>query len=209
MPAVEHDWLRYLPISAFYCGTYAHTFTINAVSLPSAAAAVTAANDASQSALVSLAKDCSATLLTASITLDGITAQSDVEVLDNTAEDIQRRTRDRLSASIRRSILKPIVDRAQNHVWGHADFDDLSVLQECNDLWTAEANKYLLRVTESGKEFRPTIKPISSHKGSLSSLSPMYNNVTCVDHMFLDQTRVFPVLNAKTGTPLVVWSKRF
>lgn len=91
--------------------------------------------------------------------------------------------------------LKNIVDKVHKHVCGHSTYSDIKILLERNELWNAHVDKYLQRTLEECTACRTTARPKTDWKVSLSPMSRSFNEVVCVDHMFLDQHCVMHIMD--------------
>ena len=82
--------------------------------------------------------------------------------------------------------LKKIVDKVHKHVCGHSNYSDIKLLLERNMLWNDHVDKYLQSTLENCTACRTTAKPKACRKVSLSAMSRSFNDVVCIDHMFLE-----------------------
>eukprot|EP00178_Gracilaria_changii_P015990 TRINITY_DN4502_c0_g1_i1.p1 TRINITY_DN4502_c0_g1~~TRINITY_DN4502_c0_g1_i1.p1 ORF type:complete len:217 (+),score=18.60 TRINITY_DN4502_c0_g1_i1:155-805(+) len=96
------------------------------------------------------------------------------------------------------SELKKIVDKVHKHVCGHAVYSDIKILLQRNGLWNEGVNKYLALVLENCTHCSTTSLPKSARKVSLSSISRSFNDVVCIDHLFLDDICVFHVMDTSS-----------
>eukprot|EP00178_Gracilaria_changii_P016470 TRINITY_DN4728_c0_g1_i1.p1 TRINITY_DN4728_c0_g1~~TRINITY_DN4728_c0_g1_i1.p1 ORF type:complete len:805 (-),score=91.02 TRINITY_DN4728_c0_g1_i1:529-2943(-) len=94
------------------------------------------------------------------------------------------------------SKVKHIVDKVHKHVCGHATYTDIKTLLQRNQLWDDTIEKYLSRTLEECTSCTTTARPQPPRKVSISSMSRAFNEVVCVDHMFLDEVCVFHVMDA-------------
>lgn len=92
--------------------------------------------------------------------------------------------------------LKHVIDKVHKHVCGHATFSDIGILLDRNDLWSDEVEHYLRSVVEECHHCKAACLPTPSRKVSLSSLSRSFNEVVCVDHFYLDNIRMFHMMDA-------------
>lgn len=92
--------------------------------------------------------------------------------------------------------VKKIVDKVHKHVCGHSTYSDIRVLLERNKLWNEQVEKYLQSVLERCTACLTTAKPKSSRKVSLSAMTRSFNDLVCVDHLFLDQYCVMHAMDA-------------
>lgn len=91
-----------------------------------------------------------------------------------------------------------IADKVHSHVCGHSDFSDVKLLLERNKLLTPDVEKYLREIMNRCTACRSTAIPRTSRKVSLSSLNRNFNEVVCVDHIFLDDLCIFHIMDSKT-----------
>lgn len=101
------------------------------------------------------------------------------------------------SASMSSKELKSVADKVHKHICAHADISDVKLLLQRNNLLSPDVEKYLTFVMSRCSGCRSTAKPQGSRKVSLSSLNRDFNEVVCVDHVFLDNIRLFDVMDAK------------
>lgn len=69
---------------------------------------------------------------------------------------------------------------------------------ERSGLWNAAAESYVNTVTSNCTSFNSTAPPQPERKVSVSTLSPEFNDKVCVDHLFLENMRVFHCMDART-----------
>lgn len=84
------------------------------------------------------------------------------------------------------SDVKKVVDKVHRHVCGHASFTDYKLLLERNGLWNNVIAAYLTEVVNGCTACRSTSVPQPSRKVSISSLSKNFNEILCVDHLYLE-----------------------
>lgn len=94
--------------------------------------------------------------------------------------------------------VQAIVDKVHKHVCEHSNYTDIKVLLQRNNLWSIQVEKYLPQVLETCESYRATALPKSARKVSLSALSREFNKVVSVDHMFLEDSCVFHIMDTKT-----------
>lgn len=94
--------------------------------------------------------------------------------------------------------VKTFVDRVHLHVCDHADFSDIRLLLQRNDLWSSDVNRYLYEIIAKCPGCRATSLPQPSPKVSLRSLNRTFNQCVCVDHMFLANYRILHIMDTKT-----------
>ena len=88
------------------------------------------------------------------------------------------------------------MDKVHKHACGHSTYLDIKVLLERNLLWNGQVDKYLQSVLENCTACVTTAKPKGARKVSLSAMTRSFNEVVCVDHMFLDQYSVMHIMDA-------------
>lgn len=89
--------------------------------------------------------------------------------------------------------LKRFIYKVHYHVCGHDEFGDMKHLLKRNDLWTGDDETYIKTVVGQFNACRAELKPIPSRKVSIASLSRKYNDAVCINHLFLDEIRVFQI----------------
>ena len=94
--------------------------------------------------------------------------------------------------------LKKIIDKVHTHVCGHASFSDMKVLLQRNGLWSDEVFRYLAHRVDTCSNCLHTAEPKIPRKVSLSSMSRSFNDVICIDHLHLGNSRVCHVMDATT-----------
>jgi len=94
--------------------------------------------------------------------------------------------------------LKAIVDKVHRHVCGHSNYSDIKVLLERNGIWDDAVMKYLSQILEKCESCSTTALPKKSPKVSLSSMTRGFNEVVCVDHMYLEDHCVFHMMDSVT-----------
>jgi len=93
---------------------------------------------------------------------------------------------------------KKIVDKVHKHICGHSNYTDIKLLLERNELWSIDVEKYLTGVLEKCSACKTTALPKPARKVSLSSMSRSFNDVVCIDHLFLDDHKVFHAMCSST-----------
>ena len=96
------------------------------------------------------------------------------------------------------SEIKKIVDKVHQHICGHSQYSDIKILLQRNNLWNEEVNRYLSTIMEKCTSCKTTSVPQPSRKVSLSSLSRQFNDLVCIDHLHLENNRVFHVMDSHT-----------
>lgn len=94
--------------------------------------------------------------------------------------------------------IKAIIDRFHLHVCGHSDYSDMKTLLARNDLWNDNAQDYLKQIMSICRGCRSMTLPQPSRKVSLRSLDRTFNQVICIDHMYLGDQCTVHVMDTKT-----------
>jgi len=94
--------------------------------------------------------------------------------------------------------IKKIVDKVHKHICGHSNYTDIKLLLERNSLWSSDAEKYLVGILNECSACDTTAMPKPARKVSLSSMSRSFNDVVCIDHLFLDEYKVFHAMCSST-----------
>lgn len=89
-----------------------------------------------------------------------------------------------------------VVEKLNKHVCVHSKYSYIKTFLERNNLWSAEMRKFLARILEELPRYLATAKPEGTRKVSLSAMSPQLNIVLCVDHMYLENNRVFDTMES-------------
>lgn len=89
-----------------------------------------------------------------------------------------------------------IVDRVHTHVCGYSTLSVMSKLLHRNDIISSDSCTYLTSVVEYCSTCRATSLPQTSRKVSLASLSQQFNDLVCIDLLFLDGARVFYAMDS-------------
>lgn len=85
------------------------------------------------------------------------------------------------------SEVKKVIDKVHKHVCGHATLTDYKLLLERNHLWNDSVASYIARTMEECTGCRCTAPALPSRKVSISSLSKNFNEIVCVDHLYLEE----------------------
>ena len=93
---------------------------------------------------------------------------------------------------------KLIIDKVHNHVFGHSSFTDIKSLLERNGIWNDDAHKCLSTIIETCSSCNETSLPKQARKVLISSMSREFNEVVCIDHLFLDEVPVFHAKDSVT-----------
>ena len=91
--------------------------------------------------------------------------------------------------------VKRIVDRVHRHVCGHAAYSDIRTLLERNDMWTSSVKHYLDRIIQQCANCVKSSRPQPTRKVSLSSLNSSFNDTVYIDHMYLDDMKIFHAMD--------------
>ena len=94
--------------------------------------------------------------------------------------------------------IRQVVDKVHKHVCGHSNYTDIKILLQRNSLWSNEVQKYLSNTLEHCPKCVATSEPLTTRKVSLSSLNREFNSVVCIDHLHLDDNRVFHIMDASS-----------
>lgn len=85
---------------------------------------------------------------------------------------------------------KAIIDKVHCHLRGHANYINMRLLLERNNLWSDMIADYVGRLVEPCVACHSTAPPQPSRKVSISPLSRNFNEVLCIDH-FISNLFVF------------------
>ena len=96
------------------------------------------------------------------------------------------------------AVLQNILDKVHRHVCGHANFTDMRLLLERNEMWSPAVQQYLTQVVDRCTSCRHTAPPEPSRKVSISSFSTAFNEVVAVDHFHLEGVRIFHCMDVAT-----------
>ena len=88
------------------------------------------------------------------------------------------------------SEVKAIIEKVHKHVCGHANYADLQLLLERNELRNGSVASYVHQLIESCSACHSSAPPQPNRKVSISSLSRAFNEIVCVDHFYLDAIRL-------------------
>ena len=92
--------------------------------------------------------------------------------------------------------LKPIIDIVHRHVCGHSSYNDIKTLLDRNGIWNEDTKRYLAQTIETCKSCKHTSEPTGMRKVSLSSMSREFNDLVCVDHLFIDRACIFHAMDS-------------
>lgn len=95
------------------------------------------------------------------------------------------------------SDVRVIFGRVHKRVCGHSQFDDMKILLNRNHLWSSEADDYLQKSVANFRVSCSTSLPQPSRKVSLSNVNQSFNEMICLDHMYLGEHYVLHGMNAK------------
>ena len=102
------------------------------------------------------------------------------------------------SAELSWADIKKIIDKVHRHVCGHATYNDIKLLLDRNKIWTDDCAKYLSHIMEQCVNCKVVQLPSGSRKVSLRSMSRSFNDVLCVDHLFIEQHDIIHFMDAQT-----------
>ncbi len=91
--------------------------------------------------------------------------------------------------------VRRIVDRVHHHVCDHAEFSDIRTLLQRIHLWNEQVQHYLSKVVGECSSCRTTSTPPPNRRVSISSLNKSFNDIVCIDHLFLGSVTVFHVMD--------------
>ena len=94
--------------------------------------------------------------------------------------------------------IKHIIDRVHKHVCGHSCYSDMKTLLQRNDIWDESIQKYLQQTLERCPACKKTSEAQPERKVSLGTISRSFNEVLCVDHLFLNNICVFHAMDTAT-----------
>ncbi|PXF44010.1 hypothetical protein BWQ96_06243 [Gracilariopsis chorda] len=90
------------------------------------------------------------------------------------------------------------MDKVHKNVCGHATYTHIKTLLQRNQVWDYSIEKYLSRTLEECISCFTTARAQPFLKVSISSLSDQFNEIVCIDHMFLDEVCLFHAMDADT-----------
>lgn len=96
------------------------------------------------------------------------------------------------------SNLRHVFDRVHKLFYGHSSFAYIMLLLERSGVWSDDVDLYLLSEIRRFNACLTSARPKPSLKVSLASLHRHFNDVVCVDHFFLDGTRIFHAMDSKS-----------
>ena len=94
--------------------------------------------------------------------------------------------------------LKRIVHRVHKHTCGHASYSDVRILLQRNNLWSQEVEHYLGDTMQKCIHCNKSASPTPARKVSLSSLTKSFNDLIFIDYFYLDDIRLFHVMDMAT-----------
>ena len=94
--------------------------------------------------------------------------------------------------------VKRIIDRVHKHVCGQAAYSDIRTLLDRNNMWTPAVKHYLDRVIEQCSNCIQSSRPQPTRKVSLSSLNSSFNDTVYIDHMYLDDIKIFHAMDMQS-----------
>lgn len=81
---------------------------------------------------------------------------------------------------------KNLVDNVHKHVYGHSSLTEYHILFERNNLWEDDVKRYVLNIIENCNACRSSALPKPNRKVSISALAKEFNEIVCIDHLFLE-----------------------
>lgn len=94
--------------------------------------------------------------------------------------------------------VKAVIDKVHKHVCGQANFNDMRMLLDRNNLWNDAVEKYVGNLISSCTACRSTAPPQLSRKVLISSLSKQISDIVCVDHFYVHVVRLMHCVDAAT-----------
>lgn len=94
--------------------------------------------------------------------------------------------------------IRRIVDKVHKHVCVHSTYSDMRTLLQRNKLWNDQAQNYLSQIVSECPDCKASSTPPPNRRVSLASLNREFNDVLCLDHMFLDKTTVLHMMDVST-----------
>lgn len=91
------------------------------------------------------------------------------------------------------------MDKVHKHVCGQASFTDYKLLLERNGLWNDTVASYIAKMINQCTACRSTEIPQPSRKVPISSPSKDFNEVLCVDHLYLEEILLMHLMDLVTG----------
>jgi len=88
-----------------------------------------------------------------------------------------------------------IVDKVHKHTCGHSTYGDIRTLLQRNGIWNDEVRQYLAESVERCPHCLASAQPQPNRKVALSTLNRSFTDVVCVDHFYLEQLRLFHVMD--------------
>lgn len=89
-----------------------------------------------------------------------------------------------------------MVDKVHTHVCGRSNYQDIKLLLERKSMWNSDVKKYLATMLESCASCIAVKQPKSERSVSLSAMPRDFNQVVCIDHLFLDMFIVFHIMDS-------------
>lgn len=94
--------------------------------------------------------------------------------------------------------VKNIIDKLHKHVRRHANYTDYRLLSERSELWTDPVGAYAAHSIDNYTVCRSIAAPPPSKKVSISSLSKQFNEIVCIDHVYLDKLLLMHCMDLKS-----------
>lgn len=114
-----------------------------------------------------------------------------VDIVDSTFRDIT-------VAAVSWPQLRHVIDPVHKHVCGHADHGDMLLLLQQNHILNKRADIYPRRLIDHCCVCLAAVKPLHSCEVSFRSFSRAFNDVVCIDCLYLEDTRILHVMNTAT-----------
>lgn len=93
--------------------------------------------------------------------------------------------------------VRPVLDKVHRHVCGHGELSFMPTLLERWGYYSEDTAKHLSDQISRCGSCLGTAKPQPCRKVSLTSLNRLFNDLVSVDHLFLEGSRVFHVMDAQ------------
>ena len=94
--------------------------------------------------------------------------------------------------------LKHLLDRIHQHVCGHGSLSDIKTLLQRNNLWTNETHQYIAKLMQDCAHCVHSSEPKPPRKVSLHMMNKQFNHTVFIDHFYLDETRLFHIMDGST-----------
>lgn len=100
------------------------------------------------------------------------------------------------------SQIRRVLEKVHEHVCGHYTYYDMRTLIQRTNLWNGQTENYLLNVVSKCPDCNASSTPPPNRRVSLASLNREFNDVVCMNHMFLDKVTLFDMMNVATRFPV-------